>query len=121
MRRLIGEKIGEVVKVDIEENELAWGEFMHVRVNIDVSRPLLQGKKINIGTCQPCWIHFSYELLPNLCYQCGRLVHGYRDCMLETRMTKPPTGDKTKCFPYGQWPRESSGNERDWWKDQHHS
>lgn len=28
MGRLIGDKIGRVVEVDIEEDEMAWGEFL---------------------------------------------------------------------------------------------
>lgn len=56
--------LGEVVKVDLEENEFAWGEYMRVRVNLDITKPFPKGKKVNFGTKKPSWIRFSYERLP---------------------------------------------------------
>lgn len=41
---------------------------MRVRVNLDITKPLHRGKKVNIGAKSPRWIHFSYERLPNFCY-----------------------------------------------------
>lgn len=37
-----------VEEVNMEEIELQGGEFMRVRVHIDISRPLHSGKKINV-------------------------------------------------------------------------
>lgn len=42
---LIGNSLGIVVEVDLESGEMAWGEFMLVRANINVSKPLLRRKK----------------------------------------------------------------------------
>lgn len=56
MGRLIVGSTGEVVKVVIEEDDFAWGEFMRVCVNIDISQPLLHGKKVNVRVNEPCWI-----------------------------------------------------------------
>lgn len=81
MGQLIREKIGEVLEVDVEENELEWRKFMQVCVSINVFKPLLREKKINVRFDQPCWISFSYERLSNFYYHCGRLGHGYRDCI----------------------------------------
>lgn len=58
---LIGNSLGIVVEVDQEQGEMAWGEFMRVRVNIDVSKPLLRRTKIMIRSDYPCWVHSTYE------------------------------------------------------------
>ena len=68
MGNLIGSKIGRIIEVDIEKGEMAWGEFLHVWVSIDISKSLLCGKMVNIGLAEPVWIRLSYELLPNFCY-----------------------------------------------------
>lgn len=114
MGRQIGGSIGEVVKVDFEEDNYAWGEFMRVWVNIDISKPLLLGKNVNVGVDKPCWIWFSYERLPNYCYQCGRIDHGYRDCMHGAQTTNMLTGDDLEKFSYGQWLRASNGSSKNW-------
>lgn len=41
---LIGSPPGRVEEVDLEKGEMAWGEFMRVRVCIDTSKPLLRRK-----------------------------------------------------------------------------
>lgn len=53
---LIRGRIGEIVDVDVEENDMAWEEFIRVCVLVDVSRPLVRGKKIKVGLEAPCWI-----------------------------------------------------------------
>lgn len=98
MGRLIGNNIGEVLKVVVEEDELALGGFMRTHVNIDVSKPFLRGKKINLDFAKPFWIHFSYEWLPNFSYNYGRLGHGHKDCMHELHILKTSDGGETKRF-----------------------
>lgn len=58
---LIGNHIGRVVEVDVEKNEMAWGEYMRIRVSMDITKPLLKGKRINIGEGKKSWTKFSYE------------------------------------------------------------
>lgn len=50
------------------------GEFIRVRVKTDITKPLLRGKKINLGKRESVWVRFSYERFPNLSYCCGRLA-----------------------------------------------
>lgn len=80
MGRMIGNNIGESFEVDIDEDEMTWGELMRIRVNINMTKPLPRGKKINVGTEKPSWIYFSYDRLPNFCYYCGQLGHGFKNC-----------------------------------------
>lgn len=66
--KLIGSKVGQVEEVELEEGEMAWGEFMRVRIKIDVTKPLLRGKMLNLGSNGPVWVCFSYERLPDFCF-----------------------------------------------------
>ncbi|XP_042952131.1 uncharacterized protein LOC122289219 [Carya illinoinensis] len=78
--RIIGNKIGFVEEVDEEQGEAAWGEFMRIRVRMDISQPLMRGVRVKLGQYGICWIRFAYERLPNFCYWCGKLGHQFKDC-----------------------------------------
>lgn len=69
--KLIGGSLGRVEKIDLASREMAWGEFMSVKVNIDITRPLVCGKKLNIGLQKPIWVRFTYDCLPDFCFTCG--------------------------------------------------
>lgn len=47
--------------MDIEENNTAWGEYMCIRVTLDVSKSLFRGKKLNVGIALPCWARFPMK------------------------------------------------------------
>ena len=40
----IGRAIGNLVEVDVPENGLGWGKYLRIRVEVDVTEPLLRGK-----------------------------------------------------------------------------
>ena len=56
------------------------GNFMHVRVLIDISLPLCCGRVLSLEDGGEVWVNFKYERLPNICYWCGCLTHNDRDC-----------------------------------------
>lgn len=56
------------------------GSFIRVRVSIDISIPLCQGRFITLDDDKEHWVSFKHECLPNLCYWCGRLTHNDKDC-----------------------------------------
>ncbi|XP_035543083.1 uncharacterized protein LOC118346304 [Juglans regia] len=101
----IGKKIGKVEEVDLAKGEVAWGEFLQVRITLDVMKPLLRGTKFTMGNGESCWVRFSYERLPNFCYLCGCLGHGDRECGLRQTAAE---GDNMGSVPYGAWLRASS-------------
>ena len=70
--------------VQSEENsdEYEGSNFVHVRVSIDITKPLSRGRKIRKSNREESWASFKYERLPNLCYWCGRLTHQDRDYSL---------------------------------------
>lgn len=42
---------------------VTWGEYMRIRVRLDITQPLLRRKKFTIRDLQPVWIQLSYERL----------------------------------------------------------
>lgn len=49
------------MEVDIDEDQMAWGEFMRIRMALDISKPLLWEKKFNVNSSQPCWVWITYK------------------------------------------------------------
>lgn len=84
MNRVVAEDtcsgIGEVCP--FEYSEMEGGDYMIVRVLLDISKPLSRGRKISMDDGSNGWVSFKYERLPNICYQCGRLTHSNKDCDL---------------------------------------
>lgn len=97
---MIGKKIGRVEEVDVEKGELALGEFMRVRVVIDVTKLLVRGTKLSTGDGDSMWVRFSYERLPNFCYHCGYLGHGDKECGSRQNL---PLAKGVEMLPYGIW------------------
>ena len=48
MGRAIGTMIGEVLVVDVAESGVQWGKCLKVKVNIDVTKCLVRGKRVAI-------------------------------------------------------------------------
>lgn len=78
---MIRNTIGEV-EVDTKVGEAARREYVIIKVRINITKPLLHEKKINIGNYGTCWIRFMYERMPNFCYAYGMLGHGDKDCAM---------------------------------------
>lgn len=62
------------------KDEVVWNEFMRVRVRLDVTKPLVRGKRIKIESFEWVWVRFGYEKLPDYCYYCGLFGHGHQEC-----------------------------------------
>ena len=81
----MAEKICEVVGQVIHSNNLVkieGGNFMRIRVGLDVSLSLCRGRVVSLENRKKTWITFKCERLPNICYWCGRLDHNDRDCKI---------------------------------------
>lgn len=46
---LMENALSELEEIDLDHGEFEWGEFMCLRVTIDISKLLLRCKKLNIG------------------------------------------------------------------------
>nr|POE75835.1 uncharacterized protein CFP56_05105 [Quercus suber] len=73
---------GTVIQGSGDAKEFEGGNYMQVRVSIDITKPLSRGRKFEFENGEESWASFKYERLPNLCYWCGCLTHQDRDCSL---------------------------------------
>ena len=63
-----------------EASECKGGNYMRVRVTLDVYQPLCRGRIIKVEGGEKVWVNFRYERLPNICYWCGCFDHSDKDC-----------------------------------------
>ncbi|XP_059428617.1 uncharacterized protein LOC132162401 [Corylus avellana] len=75
----IGASVGEVGDIDVTEEGVGWGEFLRVRIQLNLSKPLSQGRTINLRE-KSIWIAFQYKKIPWYCYTCGVIKHGKNGC-----------------------------------------
>ena len=76
MGREVGRKIG-ATKVDMNANGVGWGEFLLVKISIDLSKPLSKGWMLKLQG-ESTWVVFQYRRLLRYCFQCGVIRHGRR-------------------------------------------
>lgn len=83
MNRIVAEElgalIGEVLEVCCDESGAAVGRCTHIRVRLDVRKPLVRWINMNIGGVSRK-VMFRYEKLADFCYACGRLDHLVKHC-----------------------------------------
>ncbi|XBH91988.1 hypothetical protein VPH35_083228 [Triticum aestivum] len=107
---LVGDRIGEVLNVDLDDNEEAMGAFTRIKVRTDITTPLMrfrilitdddeeeqelpneevmggeedeiEGKRKEKEKI----ISFEYEYLPDFCYNCGIIGHTKKACPTRSR------------------------------------
>ncbi|KAL0000259.1 hypothetical protein SO802_019861 [Lithocarpus litseifolius] len=101
----IGSTLGEVNSVDSPNGGRAWGTYVQVRVNMDITKPLCRGRMVHLGASDRRWVSFQYERLPIYCYWCGKLDHDEKDC----RIWIPSNGSLSwDAQQYGPWLQASS-------------
>ncbi|KAL0000809.1 hypothetical protein SO802_014590 [Lithocarpus litseifolius] len=75
----IGRSLGEVSSA-AQVGELFGGDFLRIRVGVNVTRPLNRGRKVFLGKDGEVWVTFRYEKMPNFCYWCGMVSHEAKEC-----------------------------------------
>lgn len=103
---MVGNALGKLEEVDLEAREMEWGEFMCVRIRMDISKPLVQNKRQTIGTIESFWLTISYKRLLIFCFGCGVIGHSHKECSLWKEK-----GLEAK-FTYGLWLKAGSQNLR---------
>nr|POE94158.1 uncharacterized protein CFP56_17489 [Quercus suber] len=77
----IGSMAGRALDTDlVGPGSVVWSRNVRVRVEIDVSCPLVPGFPLERDQLPDLWIPFKFEKLRNFCYGCGRLGHDQCDC-----------------------------------------
>lgn len=79
--KAIGNHVGRFVEMESEDGELAVGQFLRIKVRLDITKPLMRGIKLNVeadGKEKDLWCPFKF--LPDFCYICGIIGHVERDC-----------------------------------------
>ncbi|KAJ1424085.1 Zinc finger, CCHC-type [Sesbania bispinosa] len=83
MGHKVGACLGKVLEYDVYECKEK-GSFLKNLVELDTKKPLLT--RIPVGNRKDgvSWVEFSYEKLPQFCYNCGRI--GHDDVMCKERV-----------------------------------
>ena len=71
--------LGIVIPTD-NPNETEGGNFIPVRVAMDINVLLCCGRLMLLGRDKKVWVSFKYESLPNICYWCRCFDHDDKDC-----------------------------------------
>jgi hypothetical protein len=98
---LIGGWIGRYIHTDVDEDGIAWGKDLRIRVAVRVDQPLVRGVPLKSSTEDEDsnWFDLKYEKVPHFCFDCGRLVHSDEGCSAE----------KADVQQWGEWLRASPG------------
>uniref|UniRef100_A0A803NU77 Reverse transcriptase domain-containing protein n=1 Tax=Cannabis sativa TaxID=3483 RepID=A0A803NU77_CANSA len=101
LAKVLGNMIGTFLEVHEDSLNEGWGPFLRMRVEIDVSKPLLRGQFVTFPwMADELWIDYRYERLPDFCYECGIIGHVFDKCPLF--LEKLDDGIEPS-LPYGPW------------------
>lgn len=103
---VVGKTLGTVIQVADPEDDEAGGEFLRVRIVLDVSRSLPRCCKLWFERKLVGWAGIKYERLPNFCYWCGRVSHSKRECEVWLRGKGHLKREEQQ---YGDWMRANMG------------
>jgi hypothetical protein len=79
----IGNEVGELVEMDFDENGSVVGQFLCIKVKLDITKPLMRGVSLMTGEeDKPVWCPIVYEFLLEFCYVCGIIGHMDKSCMM---------------------------------------
>ncbi|XP_021802783.1 uncharacterized protein LOC110746864, partial [Prunus avium] len=107
LTRIMGEELGgtmgTVLTVNCDRHGICMGDYLRVRVVLDISLPLRRGLQVRLPSpdgSEALWLLLQYERLPSYCSQCGRFDHKPRECS----SYKGAIIDDFKS-PFGSWLR----------------
>jgi hypothetical protein len=99
---MIRNKVSVFIKVDfVGKPQPRWHRFIRIRVEVDVSAPLIPGLFLPRKDLSDVWIGLKYEKLSDLCYKCGVIGHDANSCTSNIMHLTNPFGH---CIPaFGVW------------------
>ncbi|KAJ1399204.1 Zinc finger, CCHC-type [Sesbania bispinosa] len=104
LAQILGDYMGKYEDWD-PSSEARWGQFLRIRVRLDLRKPLKRGMLVQLKENQKAKVFFKFEKLLNFCYICGRLGHVMKTCPdIEGDIDE----GEVESLPYGEWMRASS-------------
>ncbi|XP_059436069.1 uncharacterized protein LOC132168989 [Corylus avellana] len=97
----LGGSLGQLEEVDTDRDGIGWGEFLRVKIMIDLYKPLSRGRMLKFDS-NTTLIGFKYERLPKYCYHCGVICHGIEGCLKRSLLRNKET------IQFGPWLRATS-------------
>lgn len=91
--------MGVVEEVEMDDDGIGWGEFLRVRIKVDLHKAIPRGRRVKLKRKSE-WVSFQYERLPRICFSCGVIKHGRGACLKQH-----PLGGEPQ---YGPWLRVPS-------------
>jgi hypothetical protein len=104
----VGSTVGEVEEIDVLDDGVGWGEYLRVKIRIDLTKPLARGRIIKVQD-KEIWVAFQFEKIPRFCFTCGTVVHSSRKCG-EYGGKRVQKAEETEEF--GPWLRVASPKKR---------
>lgn len=79
--KAITNEVGEFIQMEAEEDGTAVGQFLHIKIRLDIRKPLMRGVTLCVGEGKKeIWCPLVYEFLPDFCYTCGIIGHTDKVC-----------------------------------------
>ncbi|XP_042988622.1 uncharacterized protein LOC122316137 [Carya illinoinensis] len=99
----IGELVGEVLEIVVDEEGVGWGPYLPVKTSINITKPLTRGVMSSFNGNR-VWIPFRYERLPSFYFSCGIIKHGKERCEMLVLIRSMHGKEETQ---YEAWLRAS--------------
>jgi hypothetical protein len=83
---MIVEMISDVLEVDVDDDKMAVGRYMRVKVKLDIHKPFMRGVTMDVGGDpkeKMKWCPLVYEYLLDFCYTCGLIGHTNHLCEVQ--------------------------------------
>lgn len=82
--KAIGDEVGEFMELEQDDNGSAVGQFLCIKIRLDISKPLMRGVSlVAFEGKEPIWCPIVYEFLPEFCYVCGIIGHTDKMCSMK--------------------------------------
>jgi len=78
---MIGNEVGVFVDMDLEEDGSAVGQYLRIKVRLNITKPLMRGVSLVVEEGENLlWCPMVYEYLPDFCFICGVIGHIDKTC-----------------------------------------
>lgn len=73
-KELLESSISKVIEVDVPNDEVGWGQFLKVQIEINLQQPLALVRFINFNK-RKMWIPICFKKLSHFCFKCRLIWH----------------------------------------------